>query len=141
GLGVLGAAVVVSLAAGIAAAHGLVRLGRTVGGSYSVGLLLVCLFAAAPMSVVFSMAYSEALFCALSVWALVGVVERDWRLAGWCCAAAGLVRPTAAALSGVVGLAAIVALLRGRDSWHPWRAIVLAPLGMLAYIGWVGLQT
>ncbi|GAB2741048.1 glycosyltransferase family 39 protein [Salinifilum aidingensis] len=141
GLGVLGAGIAVSLAAGVAGAWGLVRIGRAVSGSRAVGLLLVALFAAAPMSIVLSMAYSEALFCALAIWAMVGVLERDWLLAGLCCTAAGLVRPTAAALIGVVALAAITALLRGRDSWRPWQAVVLAPLGMLAYVCWVGLQT
>ena len=55
------------------AAYGLVRLAELMpGGSRRAGLLLVALFAAAPMGVVLSMAYTEALFCALAVWALVG---------------------------------------------------------------------
>jgi hypothetical protein len=53
---------------------------------------------------------------------------------------AGLTRPSVA-LIGVVGLAAIVALIRRRDGWRPWAALVTAPLGWLAYIGWVGAQT
>ncbi|MFC7342358.1 hypothetical protein [Saccharopolyspora griseoalba] len=141
GITTTGAAVVVSLACGVFAAYGLTRLGERIGGSRAAGLLLVVLFAAAPMSVVLSMAYSEALFCALAIWSLIGVVERNWTLAGLCCAGAGLVRPTAAALIGVVGLAAIVALVQHRDSWRPWLAILLAPTGMLLYVGWVGLQT
>ncbi|MEV5542442.1 hypothetical protein AB0L13_37030 [Saccharopolyspora shandongensis] len=141
GVSVTGEAITASLACGVVAAYGLARLGRRVGGSQVAGLLLVVLFAAAPMSVVLSMAYSEALFCALAIWALIGVVERNWLLAGLCCAGAGLVRPTAAALIGVVGLAALVAIVRRRDTWRPWLAIVLAPAGMLAYIGWVGAQT
>ena len=141
GVTMLGAAITVSLACGVVAAYGLARLGRRFGGSQGVGLLLVALFAAAPMSVVLSMAYSEALFCALAIWALIGVVERNWLLAGLCCAGAGLVRPTAAALIGVVGLAALVSLWRRREVWGPLAAIVLAPAGMLLYVGWVGLQT
>ncbi len=141
GVGVTGAAITASLACGVVAAYGLARLGRRIGGSDGVGLLLVVLFAAAPMSVVLSMAYSEALFCALSIWALIGVVERNWLLAGLCCAGAGLVRPTAAALIAVVGLAALIAIVRRRETWRPWLALVLAPAGMLGYIGWVGLRT
>ncbi|MGP4018374.1 hypothetical protein [Saccharopolyspora sp. 5N708] len=141
GSAVTGAAITASLACGVVAAYGLARLGRHVGGSDGVGLLLVVLFAAAPMSVVLSMAYSEALFCALSIWALIGIIERNWLLAGLCCAGAGLVRPTAAALIGVVGLAALIAIVHRRDSWRPWLALVLAPAGMLLYIGWVGWQT
>lgn len=141
GFSTLGAAILVSHAAGVAGAYSLVRIGRFVGGTRTVGLLLVALFAAAPMSVVLSMGYSEALFCALAIWALVGVLERNWTLAGLCCAGAGLIRPTAAALIGVVGLAAVVALVRRRDSWRPWLAILLAPAGLAGYIGWVGVQT
>lgn len=136
-----GGAITASLACGVAAAYGLARLGRRIGGSEGVGLLLVALFAAAPMSVVLSMAYSEALFCALAIWALIGILERNWLLAGLCCAAAGLVRPTAAALVGVVGLAAVVAVVQRKDTWRPWLALLLAPSGMLLYIGWVGVQT
>ena len=65
------------------AAYGLTRLGELVpGGSRRAGLLLVGLFAAAPMGVVLSMTYTEALFCALTAWALVGVLRRQWVLAG-----------------------------------------------------------
>ncbi|MER7011035.1 hypothetical protein ABT324_06355 [Saccharopolyspora sp. NPDC000359] len=141
GVSATGGAITASLACGVAAAYGLARLGRRVGGSEGVGLLLVVLFAAAPMSVVLSMAYSEALFCALAIWALIGVIERNWLLAGLCCSAAGLVRPTAAALIGVVGLAALVAIVQRRDTWRPWLAMLLAPSGMLLYVGWVGIQT
>ncbi|KAA5836385.1 glycosyltransferase family 39 protein [Saccharopolyspora hirsuta] len=141
GVSATGGAITASLACGVAAAYGLARLGRRIGGSEGVGLLLVVLFAAAPMSVVLSMAYSEALFCALAIWALIGVVERNWLLAGLCCAASGLVRPTAAALIGVVGLAALVAVVQRKDTWRPWLAVLLAPSGMLLYIGWVGIQT
>ncbi|WP_433870935.1 mannosyltransferase family protein [Saccharopolyspora sp. CA-218241] len=141
GFSALGGAVAVSLIAGVFAAYGLTRLGERVGGNRTVGLLLVVLFAAAPMSVVLSMAYSEALFCALAIWGLIGVLERNWVLAGLCCAAAGLVRPTAAALLAVVGLAALIAVVRRRDGWRPWLAMLLAPSGLALYIGWVATQT
>lgn len=140
GITVFAAGVLVSLAAGVCCAHGLARLGRLVGGSERAGLLLVALFAAAPMSIVLSMPYTEATFCALAVWALLGVVERRWLLAGVCCAAAGLLRPTAAALVAVVGLAALVAIIRRRDGAWPWVAGLLAPVGMLGYLGWVAAR-
>lgn len=141
GLGTLGAAIVVSLAMGVLAAYGLVRIARRVDQTSRLGLLLVVLFAAEPMAVVLSMAYTEAMFCALAVWALVGVLERKWLSAGACCALAGLVRLTSAALVAVVVAAAIVAIFRHRDSWRPWLAVVLAPAGLLIYLGWVGIRT
>lgn len=141
GLTFSGGAVAVSFVAGVVGAYGLARLGRHLGGSHGVSLLFVALFAASPMAVVLSMAYSEALFCALAIWALVGVLERRWLLAGLCCAASGLIRPTTSALIAVVGLAALIAIFKRRDAWRPWLAALLAPAGMLLYIGWVAVQT
>ena len=138
---VFGAALGVNVVSGTVAAVGLGRLGSTITGSPRVGLLLVVLFAAAPMGVVLSMTYSEALFCALGFWALNGVLEQRWMLAGVCTAFAGLVRPTAAALVLAVVLAAVVAMVRRRGGLRPWVAALLAPLGLLGYLSWVGWQT
>ncbi len=136
------AALLVTAVAGVVAAFGLVRLTELVpGGSRRAGLLLVALFAAAPMGVVLSMAYTEALFCAFAVWALVGVLRGQWLLAGLCSAAAGLVRPTGSALALAVGLAALVAVVGRRDGLRPWVAGVLAASGLLGYLGYVGWRT
>jgi hypothetical protein len=132
----------ITVVAGLFCAYALMRLGRVVAsGSRRVGYALIALFAAAPMGIVLTMAYSEALFCALAAWALVGVLERKWILAGMACAAAGLVRPTAAALVLAVGLAALVAVIRRQDSWRPWAGGVLAPLGLFGYLAWVASRT
>ena len=141
-------ALLVSTVAGVVAAYGLMQLAAALpddllpddllaGRPHRVGLLLVALFAAAPMAVVLSMAYTEALFCALAVWALVGALRERWLLAGLCCAAAGLVRPTGSSLVLAVALAALVAAVRLR-SGRPLVAVVLAPLGLLGYLGFVG---
>lgn len=140
-VGPLDAAVALNVALGVVAAVGAARLGTVATGSRRTGLWLVLLLAAAPMGVVLSLAYSEVLFCALAVWALVGVLERWWLLAGLCTAAAGLVRPTAAALVLAVGLAALLTVLARRDGWRPWVGGALAPLGLLGYLGWVGVRT
>ncbi|MGH3964246.1 MAG: hypothetical protein ACRDRY_13480 [Pseudonocardiaceae bacterium] len=142
GIGVTAAAFVVSTGAGVVAAYGLVRLAETVPyGSRRAGLVLVALFAAAPMSIVLSMTYSEALFCALAVWCLLGLLRRQWLLTGVCCAAAGLVRPTAAALVAAVVAAALVAVLRDREGWRPWAAAALAPSGLVGYLAFVAART
>jgi hypothetical protein len=139
---VLAAGLLVSLVSGVIGAYALTRLGELVpGGSRRAGLLLVALFAASPMGVVLSMTYTEALFCALAAWALVGVLRRQWLLAGVCCAAAGLVRPAAGALVAAVGLAAIAAVPARRDGWRPWAGGVLATTGLLGYLGWVAART
>jgi hypothetical protein len=142
GVDVVGAAFAISLISGVFCAYGLFVLGRVVrDGSTASGLIFVTLFAASPMAVVLSMTYSEATFCAFAVWALVGVVKKRWILAGVCCAAAGLVRPTAAALILAVGLAALVAVISDRRDWRAWAGGLLAPLGMLGYLGWVAVRT
>jgi len=142
GMSPFAAASALTIVSGVICAYGIARLGRHVrGGSEPVGLILVALFAASPMAVVLSMTYSEAMFCALAAWALVGVLERRWVLAGVCCAIAGVVRPTAAALILAVGLAALVAVIQRKDRWRPWVAGLLAPVGLIAYLAWVGART
>jgi len=140
------AGLLVSLGAGIAAAYGLTRIGELVpGGSRRVGLLLTGLFAATPMAVVLSMSYTEALFCALAAWALVGVLREQWLRAGAFAAAAGLVRPTATAVVAAVGLAALVAVVvdvrAGRSGGRPWAGGALAATGLFGYLGYVAVRT
>ena len=141
GLGLLGAALWISAIAGSVAALGVARLGTLVTGSPRAGLILVALFAGAPMAIALSMAYTEALFCALAAWALVGVLERRWLLAGACTASAGLVRPTGNALVLAVVLAALHELWTRRDDRRALVAVVLAPVGLVAWLAWVASRT
>ncbi|MFT4199769.1 hypothetical protein [Gordonia sp. (in: high G+C Gram-positive bacteria)] len=161
GLGVYGAAIIVTLVAGAFAAVAVARIGRwcaveMTGADESrartTGLVLLILFAAAPMGVVLSMAYTEALFCAVVAWSLVGVLEKRWLLAGFTALAAGLIRPTGIVLIAVVMLTAFIAatgLPRGKTGnagvrlggWRAWAAIVVAPLGFLGYLGYVWHKT
>lgn len=135
------AAVTVSTVAGVVGAYGVARLARHVTGSQRAALLAVVLFAAAPMSIVYSMAYAEALFCALAAWALVGVVERRWMLAGLCAAAAGLARPTAVAVVAVVAAVAAWEVVRSRANWTGAVAAFLPPISLVAYYAWVANAT
>lgn len=145
------AAIIINIVLGCVAAVGAARLAAFCARSMTarttaadapdptnVGLILTVLFAAAPMGVVLSMAYTEALFCALAVWALIGVVERRWLLAGICAGLVGLTRPTAIVVVGVVMLAA---LLARRDGPRAWIAIAISPLGFLGYLGFVWSKT
>ncbi len=142
GIGLVTAALTVTIVAGVVCSYALARLGRHIrGGSPRAGLILVALFAATPMSVVLSMAYSEAVFCALAAWSLVGVLEKRWLLAGVCCALAGVVRSTGAALVLAVGLAAVLVIVRRPSSWQAWAGALLAPVGLVGYLAWVGIQT
>jgi hypothetical protein len=135
------AGVVVSIVAGVAAAYGVDRLARRYTGSRRTGLVMVVLFAAAPMSIVYSMAYPEALLCAFAAWALVGLSERRWGLAGICTAAAGYVSPMAAPLILAVVAVAVIDLARKRARWDALAAILLAPAGMAGYLLWIASVT
>ncbi|QUQ62402.1 glycosyltransferase 87 family protein [Kutzneria sp. CA-103260] len=125
--------VAASLIAGLAAAYGIARLPR----DRKVGLITVALFAATPMAVTLSMVYSEALFSALAVWTLVGVMERRWWLAALCCAAAGLVRPSA----GVLIVIVIVAVIMYGRTASAWLAAAICPLGLVGFLAWVANRT
>jgi len=132
----------VALVGGIAGAYGMAALAQAApGGSRRAGLLLVGLFAATPMGITLSMTYSESVFCALAGWALVAVLRRRWVWAGGLTAAAGLVRPTVTALIAAVGLAALTALVGRRDGLRPLLGALLAPLGLVGYLGYVAVRT
>src|ERR1019366_2778344 len=100
----------VTIAAGLVAAWGLTRLGMALTGDRRASLIIAALWAVAPGSIVLSMLYAEALFCALAVWSLIALVERHWLTAAGLTilagsggrAAAGPARP--ARLLGVCGL-------------------------------------
>ena len=114
---------------GVVFAYGLRRLAERVTASRQVGLVAVLLVAAAPMSVVFSLPYAEALFAALAVWALVMLLDERWLAAGTLTLLAGLVRPDGAALVAVV---VVVALARSwrTGAFEPLFGAILAPLGI-----------
>ncbi|MGW4488043.1 hypothetical protein ACWEOE_29870 [Amycolatopsis sp. NPDC004368] len=137
------AGLLISVIAGIAAALGVYRLGKAAGDQLRAqrrGLLLVALWAGAPLSITLSMVYTEALFTALAAWALVGLVEQRWALAALCCVGAGLTRPTAVVLVAVVVFAGVVAFAR-QPRPGPALAALAAPVGLVGYWLWVAQQT
>lgn len=136
--GVVG--LLVAWGASLLAAWGIFMVGDHLGGR-RVGILLAVLWGVLPHAVVESMAYTESIFTAFAAWSLYAVMTRRWLTAGVLCLVSGLVRPTAAALALAVGVGALIALWQRRESW--WRPVLgaaLAPLGLLAYVGWVGLR-
>lgn len=148
GVGTDGAALTVTVAAGLAAAWGLTRLGLTLTGDRRISLLMVALWAVAPGSLVWTMLYSEALFCALAVWSLVALVERRWLTAAGLTILAGTVRSTAVALVAAVAVAALPPMIRAvrarepvRAWWRPAAAALAAPLGLLGYWGYSAWAT
>lgn len=142
------AGLIVTAAAGMAAAWGLTTLGLKLTGDARVSLLLVAIWAVAPGSTILSMTYAEALFCALAVWALLALASRQWLTAGLLTLAAGTVRSTAVALILTVFAAAAITVVRAvRASrpftawWRPLAGALLAPLGLLGFLGYVAEAT
>ncbi|MFF6867882.1 hypothetical protein [Streptomyces sp. NPDC012450] len=135
-----GAGLLVSWTAGLAAAWGVFRCGAHAFGPRT-GVLLAVLWGVYPTAFVQSMAYTETLFTALAAWSLYAVLRDRWILAGLLCVAAGLTRPTAAALIAALGITALAALVRDRRL--PARTVVgvlIAPLGWLGYVVYVGIR-
>jgi len=144
GVGPVRAGLGVTIAAGLAAAFGLTKLSMMLTGDRRVSLLTTALWAVAPGSIVLSMLYSEALFCALAIWSLIALVEQRWLTAAGLTVLAGTVRSTALALIAAVAVAALLALIRAARArqhiaawWRPAAALLLAPLGLLGYWGYV----
>jgi Gpi18-like mannosyltransferase len=149
GVSLDGAGLFVTIAAGLATAWGLARLVMTLTGDLRISLLTTALWAVGPGSIVLSILYSEALFCALAVWALVALAERHWLTAAFLTALAGTVRSTTMALVVAIVVAAVPVLfqaVRGRGAgtlgwWRPAVAVVLAPLGLIGYWAVTALST
>lgn len=158
GLGLLGAGLVVSVAASFVAALAVHAVTARISGRRA-GLAAAGLWAVWPGSGMEWSGYSESLYVALAAWACYAVMRRNWITAGLLTCAAGLTRPTATALIAALTLAVLVELLRQRRAVRRWggspapdgsgrpdavlrplAAVVIAPLGLVGYLGWVGYR-
>ncbi|SEQ87279.1 mannosyltransferase family protein [Streptomyces radiopugnans] len=135
------AGLAVSAVSSLCAAAALFAIGDRLHGRRA-GVTLAVLWAALPVGIVQSMAYSESLFTALAGWGVYAVLTGRWVWAGTLAAFAGLTRPVGAAVVAAVWLTAAERFRRERR-WEPRVAagVLLAPLGWFGYVGWVGLRT
>jgi hypothetical protein len=131
--------VAITWAAAAAAAWALFELGRFLRDART-GLLLAALWAVLPSAVIEGASYADTLAIALSAWALYALLRRWWIAAAVLACLAGLTRPTANAAVATVCLAALIALVRRRDGWRPWIALVVPPLGPIGYLGYVAVR-
>ncbi|MFF4347345.1 hypothetical protein [Streptomyces sp. NPDC001530] len=138
GLGLYGSGMLVSVVASFVAALGIYAVTARFGGRRA-GLAAAGLWAVWPGSGMEWSAYSESLYVALAVWACHAVMSHRWLTAGILTFMAGLNRPTAVALIAALTLAALLALHRRQDGVaRPLTAILIAPLGLVGYLLWVG---
>ncbi|WFB11873.1 glycosyltransferase family 39 protein [Streptomyces sp. LX-29] len=141
------AGLLVSALASLVAAWGIFAVGDLLYGRRA-GTTLVVLWAALPVGIVQSMAYSESLFTALAAWGVYAVLCGRWVTAGVLAALAGLTRPVGAAVVAAVWLTAAATLLPGRrgprdraERRRMLLGLALAPLGWCGYVVWVGIHT
>ncbi|MGW6056462.1 hypothetical protein [Streptomyces sp. NPDC055189] len=133
----------VSVACSFLAAWGIFVVGDHLYGRRA-GVLLAALWGSLPVALVQWMGYTESLFTALTAWALYASLTGRWIWAGTLAALAGLTRPTGVALAAAVSLTALLTLWRrGRGRRFAVRVLagaLLAPLGWLSYVVWVGFR-
>lgn len=129
-----------SALASLAAAWGVFAIGDHLHGRRA-GVCLAVLWAAMPVGIVQSMAYSESLFTALAAWALYAVLTDRWVWAGTLASFAGLTRPVGAAVVAALWITAAVRLrTSGRLQPRTVCGLLLAPLGWFGYVSWVSFQ-
>ncbi len=154
------AGLLVAALASLAAAWGIFAVTDRLYGRRA-GTFAVLLWAALPVGIVQSMAYTESLFTALAAWALYAVLTGRWVAAGVLASLAGLTRPVGLAVAAAVWAAALVSYMRDREgdrrpsfvangsmgasgsASFTSRALgmLLAPLGAAGYVLWVGYRT
>lgn len=138
-LGYLPAALLVSWLSGIVAAVAIRAVGEQLHDRRT-GVLLAVLWGILPTALVESMAYTESLLTALMALALLFLLRDRWVAAGVASFFAGLTHPTGLAMAAAIDVCALIAIIRRTDGWRPWLAAVLAPLGTVGYLAWVGVE-
>jgi hypothetical protein len=132
----IAAALIAVVLSGAASALGVWTLAARVAGRKTAdgAVVLYCLF---PGAMTFGMLYSEPLGIALSAAALLALLARRWVLAGILGALCTAERPDLVVISVVLGVAALQAVWARRE-WRALAAPALAPLGILAFFGYLG---
>ncbi|QDY78689.1 glycosyltransferase family 39 protein [Streptomyces qinzhouensis] len=120
------------------AAWGVYAVGARLHG-HRTGTLLAILWGLLPVAAVQWLGYTESLFTALCAWSLYAALTDRWPVAGLLASLAGLTRPTGIALAAAVTLTALLAAHRTRCS-RALAGALLAPLGWLGYVAWVGAR-
>ncbi|MEJ5997774.1 hypothetical protein [Corynebacterium sp. H130] len=130
--------ILISWVAGIALVSAVMAVVKHMGWGLRAQIAAGVLVVGAPMSLTYNMVYTEAVFGALTLWALWAMLKRRWFLAGALVFFAGLTRLTGIDLWIVF---ALLVLVYGRREWRAWLALLLSPLGLVGYIAFVNSRT
>ena len=133
GTDIAGTAMVLNLFFTIALAAGVMALARQMGLGTRGQVLGATVVTSAPMSIVFVMPYTEALFGALAIWAVVMLHDQRWIAAGALIFLASFVRLTAVNLIVVF---ALMVLFKARRTWWAWLSVAVSALPLAGYIWW-----
>jgi hypothetical protein len=114
-------------------------LAREVYGT-AVAQRAMVLFALFPGSVVLSWSYAEPVLIVSAAACLLFLVREQWLLAGIAGAVGTATRPNAIAIVAACAVASAVAIARRRQ-WRSLVAVVLAPVGVVAYHGYLRVHT
>ena len=112
---------------------GVMALAQRMGAGRAGQLAAAAVVTSAPLTIVFTMPYTEALFGAVAFWALVALVDRRWLTAGAMICALGLVRLTAITL---VAAFFVYVVWAARREWRAWVGVAISPLGLLGFLTW-----
>jgi hypothetical protein len=139
GLSLLGAGILVSAVTGLTAIVAVWALVRAYAGPDAAdrSAVLVAFF---PASFVFSLVYSEGMLITLVAFGLLALLRRRWLLAGLAGALATAVSPVALAFVASCAWVGVREAWSGRDR-RALVAPVLAPLGFVAFQGWLWWHT
>jgi hypothetical protein len=141
GAGWIFAGAVVALLSQVAMAVLLWQLAREIWGEPAAdrGLLL---FLFCPGAIAFSLVYSEPMLLAAAAACLLALRRRWWVVAGLSAAIGTAVRPVGIALVACCLWEAISVLRSERQwQWRPLLAPLLAPLGILSWMGYLWAHT
>lgn len=139
------AGLLIALGASLATAIGLGVLLEPLFGR-RVALTTVTIWAVGIDGIVQSMLYAQPLIAAFAVWGAIAVRRRRYLLAACCAIGAGLSHSTGLGLIVVVMVGSALAIREAahRRQWRaaiaPAAAFVLAPLGLLGFIGFLALR-
>lgn len=138
GLDYLPAALVINSLAGVALVAAVMMIAKHMGAGTRGQVAGGVLIAGAPMGLTYNMPYTEALFSALAFWALYFMLQQRWGLVGILVFFTCLTRITGIDL-WIVFL--LVVLVHGWRNCSAWIALALSPLGLVAYLIFVGKHT